>query len=61
MPAVNNTWTVPPGQVIVVKGLINTLNCSGAYFGAVGTGDMTYYGNVTIVPRVDVKYTLPSP
>jgi len=62
MPAVNDTWIVPPGQeLIVVKGLINTLNCSGAYYGAVGTGDMTFYAVRTIPPKVDVKYTLPSP
>jgi len=53
-------WEFPPGQdSIVIKGLINTLNCSGAYFGAVGTGNMTYYADQTIPAKVDVKYTLP--
>jgi len=60
MSGYNGMWDVPPGQdSMVIKGLINTLNCSGAYFGAVGTGNMTYYADQTIPAKVDVTYTLP--
>ena len=57
-----NEMQVPPGQdFMVLKGLINTLTCSGAYFGAVGSSVMTKYADETIPEKVVVTYTLPSP
>jgi hypothetical protein len=55
-----HVFEVPPGEeYIVVKGLINTLTCNGAYFGAVGTCVITEYADKTIPEKVVVTYTLP--
>jgi len=56
----NYIWKVPPGQdFMVMKGLINPLTCSGAYFGAVGTCNITKYADNTIPEKYVVTYTLP--
>jgi hypothetical protein len=56
----NTSEFIPEQDTIVVKGLVNTAYCNGAYFGAVGTCNFTYYSDARPA-KIDVKYTLPPP